>query len=581
MHYKSFKHTLHLLAIEGSGRARNFIKCHAAFLVITPIMITVILWLPLISKAGWPQSHELRSAALRTQTYAEHFSTGDFFPVWAINDASGYGTPMPFYYHKTFYYFSGAILLLLDSMKLALGLSVAAVLFIGAVGMYRLALYISCLKSVSIVASLLFITSNYVFINWLLRGAVAELTAMMLMPFVIYWSLKILNDGRFSYGIVPLFLLLIYSHNVIALYALIIPVTAIIACVLTGKAKLGYIIRRSAISSVFLLLLIMPWILAGWVLGADYNPASITAEGFTPREQTVPASSYIVPRPIVWLSDWQSLVDTQIGVTILIPLGVVLVAFSILPVLKWKKVRTHRKASLTLLSTLTLIYFFLLTSHATFLYEKLAFLSVIQFPWRLLSIITPMVIVLGIILFKEVDTRFNREAQKKWRMGLLVLVFGSITCSSIYGYSPILKEQTQQYSSDESINLPANDWNIQNEALGIGEYLPVYFLDGREVMPLTKKRTYILGLPEKNTCDVNERSRTPNSISLEVVCLSSAEVVLPHNYSRLTTVRNEEKEVRVYRKREDPRVHVNFSPGAHTLEIQTPTYGRLLKYLIE
>jgi len=164
----------------------------------------------------------------RTDIYAAHLARGDLFPLWSSSDAYGFGTPLPFYYHRVFYYVSGALSLIGFSSKLTLVLTIAIFLFVGAIGMRLLLRAAGVGDPLLLVAiPILYVLSNYTFNDWLIRGAMGELSAMMVVPFLLRWAVILVRDGRVSFSLIPAFVALYFSHNVISMFGGLMCVVAV------------------------------------------------------------------------------------------------------------------------------------------------------------------------------------------------------------------------------------------------------------------------------------------------------------------------------------------------------------------
>src|SRR4051794_14233030 len=129
-------------------------------------------------------SHEGPAFAQRTLVYARHLQQFDLVPIWSSADASGFGSPMPLFYHRLFYLLAAPLLLVTASAKSATLVTLAIVLVVGAWGMYRLVRTLGGGALAASVAGVCLIAANYTVTNWLVRGAVAELTAAMIVPWV-------------------------------------------------------------------------------------------------------------------------------------------------------------------------------------------------------------------------------------------------------------------------------------------------------------------------------------------------------------------------------------------------------------
>ena len=184
----------------------------------------VIVLVPVLTRAGWPLNEGSTAPLLLVQMYAGHFRHLDFFPVWSSSDGIGMGSPVLLFYHRTFYYTAGMIYLLSGGdLKFAVVATIMAFLFIGAYGMRSALGIITTSRLLCVVGSLGFLFTNYVFTDWLdPRGDLAEFSALMIVPWLLYWCLTLVKHRRMSFVVVPVIVALVNSHSDIALLSVFV-----------------------------------------------------------------------------------------------------------------------------------------------------------------------------------------------------------------------------------------------------------------------------------------------------------------------------------------------------------------------
>lgn len=207
-------------SISALRNIKHNFRFEILFFAVT-ILVILACVSPVLRHPGWPQNHEGLAFVDRTLIYADHIRHGDILPIWSSSDAFGMGTPLPLFYHKTFYFVSSILFLLIGSIKAAIVLAIICFMFVGAYGMRLCVGKLTKQAPLLIIVPQLFLLSNYVFSNWLVRGAMAEFSAMMLIPWLFWWCLKLLKDKIFSLAIIPIFFLLFNAHNVTTLFALV------------------------------------------------------------------------------------------------------------------------------------------------------------------------------------------------------------------------------------------------------------------------------------------------------------------------------------------------------------------------
>ncbi len=173
-------------------------------------------------RSGWPISQAFNDQFIIVSLYAAHFRHLDLFPVWSSSDGLGLGTPVLLYYQKTFFYVAGVLLILLGgAMKPALVISTGLFMVIGAYGM-RLALgLLTKSRMLIVVGSIGILFTNYAFTDWLPRGDLPEFSAMMIVPWLLYWCLNLVKRGRVSLLLIVVVPALVDAHSAIGLVSIV------------------------------------------------------------------------------------------------------------------------------------------------------------------------------------------------------------------------------------------------------------------------------------------------------------------------------------------------------------------------
>lgn len=355
---------------------------------------------PLWGQAGWPLNHEMLAFAIRTQIYAQHYSFFDFLPVWSSLDNEGFGSPQPVLYHKLFYAVSASLFGLTGNMKAALEMAILIFMVAGAAGMHRTLRLMGASREAGWAGGLAIIVANYTVTDWLVRGALAELAAGMLVPWSLFYFMRTVREGRVHPGLAISLGLIFLAHSVICFYLVLIFSVTILA-LLTGRQ-----IRPSIFSARSLLLpavlfsaLVLPWLPAMYVFGSDYDMARILTEPYHPNSQFQPIGRYF------WDSLW-SFGERWEGYTVQLDLpSLALIAAGLAGMLHDRKTAVatlrQREKNLSPLMPLILVgslAFLLQFPVAAPFYAHFPGARFIQFPWRLLCVITPIVIVIGLYL---------------------------------------------------------------------------------------------------------------------------------------------------------------------------------------
>ena len=249
-------------------------ECVFAVLVATAGLLVLS---PVLRRSGWPFNQGSTAPLLLVQIYAAHFHHLDFFPVWSSSDAYGMGSPVLLYYHRTFFYVAGLLMAVGDlSLKASVVTTIAMFLFVGAYGMRQALRVVTDNVLLCTVGSLGFLFPNYTFTDWLFpRGDLAEFSAVMVVPWLLYWCLMLVKERRFSFLLIPIMVLLVNTHSAIALTSLFALAVALITFLWhVGWGGLKAVLPRLGICVAAIVVLVAPLLIAAFKLGRNYDPAT-------------------------------------------------------------------------------------------------------------------------------------------------------------------------------------------------------------------------------------------------------------------------------------------------------------------
>jgi hypothetical protein len=174
---------------------------------------------------------------LRTALLAIHQQEGVFYPRWMPDLVLGYGYPLLSFYGPATYYLASFFVLLGADPALALLLTFVALLLLAGVGAYLLVYDLADeaegwrRRAAAMVGAVAYLYAPYLLINVYARGAVAEVGAQMLLPWMLLFLRRIFyaaNPTPAALGFALSTALLAVTHNislifmppVIALYGL-------------------------------------------------------------------------------------------------------------------------------------------------------------------------------------------------------------------------------------------------------------------------------------------------------------------------------------------------------------------------
>lgn len=554
-------------------------------LVLFGIVLSLSLWM---REAGLPRSHEYFNHVIRTALYAEHFRQWDLFPIWFSSDGLGMGTALPVFYHKTFYYLAGMVFVAGVSIKTALLVTVACFMIVGAYGMRYCAGLLQTGKLLMVASALALIFSQYVFTDWLVRAAMAEFSAMMLIPWLIWWCLLLIRDAKFSWAIVPILFLLYHGHNVTAVFSTILLGSTVVLFAFRYRwPGIRRNARKAAVSIALLALLMMPQVLLQTSLMADYDPTKITQAGYQASQNILPITRYFHDADYVWLKSWE-FITVQLDRPVLVTLIAAVVTIVIARLMgKQYRLRAWYGRHGWLLLTLAVpfaVYLFLQSAWSRPVYEHIAVLQLLQFPWRLLAYVTPIGILLTIMVLAAISNTKTRFAVVMIWLASFVLLSPLTQRFQYPFYGP---SEVNDYISGERMDLTGA------VLAGIGEYYPVVqdgtgqtlgsqetltlyqqlYAEDRQLEVLSGDCT-VSALPAVPALEIQTRQ-----FSLD--CRKGSEVALPISYNRFSDLRLQQADgtsdlLDAHRRSDDPRLIIRVGAVKGVLSVDLPRLQHIL-----
>ena len=157
--------------------------------LLLPLLALPAVW-PLLAR-GLTASADGELHLFRMMALGEQIRKGVLFPRWVPELYTGLGYPL-FNYYAPLSYYPGILLHALGfSYASSLVLSFCILILAGGLGTYRLALDIfgERFRGAALVAAVAYMLTPYLLTNVYVRGAIAEVTAQALLPW-IFWSVR-------------------------------------------------------------------------------------------------------------------------------------------------------------------------------------------------------------------------------------------------------------------------------------------------------------------------------------------------------------------------------------------------------
>ncbi|MFZ5535481.1 MAG: hypothetical protein ACOY3M_05035 [Patescibacteria group bacterium] len=356
---------------------------------------SVLVWIGLFCVAllplsdllnpGFPVTHDGQDHIARIANFYRSLSEGNIVPRWAANLNWGYGHPilmflypLPSYVGSLFHFLGFSFV---DSTKL-----VFASGFIASI----LAMYLWASASwgvaAGVTAAVLYGFAPYRFIDLYVRGAIGEHMAFIFPPIIAY-GLLLLSNIRKGWGIAPGTVIavgvacLILAHN--ALSIMFLPILAWYAIYLTvheTKLRARFLVIAAIAVGWGFLLSAFYWV-PGFFEGKYTLRDIVTAGEFAGR--FVPWTAFIYSP---WSYGGGNELSKWLGAG---PWLALIVGFFLL--------EKNSKYQKLLIACILLLFFtlFAMTQLSSPLWNTVTILQKFQFPWRLLSVTTFLLAVIG------------------------------------------------------------------------------------------------------------------------------------------------------------------------------------------
>ena len=428
---------------------KNFVnKIRSLFISYWFIFVSAAGIIPPLLKSGFPPNHEDDAFVLRTMVYAKHFRFGDLIPVWAASDNYGMGSPLPSLYHRLFYLISGLVYAITGSAKISIASALIVFTSIGVYFTFLLLRSFGCSVQIAMLGSSTLPFLNYSVTNWLVRGAMAEYSAMMLIPLVLFLVKKSWERGSiyapigFAYGC------LFLAHSVIAYYTALIIGAVLLAGNFSRALPWAFFSVKQIALSLLAFVSVTWWSLLPMLYFRQrYDMSRLLPDFLNVQFQFHSAKEYLWDSTWSW-SNAPQLFTVQMDIVLLLCLTVLL----------FMRRFTRQHVGVFAILALSLM---LQNGRSWWFYNIIPGAEFIQFPWRLSALSSLMLLILVFIGLKQYK-RFAVVIAV-----LTIIISGTWQRVNYYSYPDRLETQNSRPLSGYSLSL-------------FGEYLPA---DGSLLTP--------------------------------------------------------------------------------------------------
>jgi hypothetical protein len=382
---------------------------------------------------GFYEPHDLHHFA-DIYEMARAISSGQFPPRLGPDFSFNYGYPLFNFYYVMPFYLGALIFFLFGSVILAFKGVFLLTILISVFGMY-LFLRQFLTKWASLVGSLLFLYTPYRAVQIYVRGAMGEALALSLLPWVLFFIVKVVREPKKGINIAFAGLVsavFILSHNY--LWALTIPWLILFIILVFNITTI-----KKAFRSLLTSGLISAGLSAYWWLPALMEQKLVASTTPFPLIDHFPfIKQLIIPSWGYGSSVWGPYdgLSFQIGVVnLMVFMAILLILF-----LQRRQIKGIGVMGLTLWSVLGFIVsFVMMNSRTYFIWKIIPFHDFIQFPWRLLIFTA---------FFTSISGALVTEMVKRRKLaGLLILVGSIVLTFSYFRPSQIFYKSDNNYLS--------------------------------------------------------------------------------------------------------------------------------------
>jgi hypothetical protein len=353
--------------------------------------------------------HDTWVSFSHVENWMNALKAGDLLAVWTPVDSNGFGSPLFFFYHKLFNLVAATFALATGDIVTGVR---GAVLFFSALMFFgTCACAARCgadLRARSIVG-IACVMSPYAIVCLVQRGAYAEYSAMSLIPFCIALALDFFQQRASGWKALQLFVLLILvalGHLVTFVVADALLLAGTLALLLQRRYKAGlWLLAASGSATIaFILVIYVPFT----VWGALFCPGQAFVFGH-PADNTVPLRWLLSPTPRSWYG-WPVL--------------------TLLAGLAWQIGRRKNSGAtrVLVLGSIAVALLLLISRFAAPLWRLSATPDFVQFPWRLLSIATPIIFVTFAGILEQCS------GQSKRRLQIALLAVTALNTAGLLAY---------------------------------------------------------------------------------------------------------------------------------------------------
>ena len=355
-------------------------------LLVSALIVSLLFCYPYLCKDLLGIEQDTFFHLSRIEGLAKSISRSNFFPEIYPYKNNGYGYASPSFYCDLFLIVPALMYLAGVSLSVCYKFTVFAITFFTFYTMAKLLKRITHKNAVSIIVAFAYIFCNYRITDVYVRGALGEVMAMIFLPVVLSGLYEILEQKNQKYwGLLCVGLLgLIFSHNITFLFGVVLVILfSLIYLKSMQKQQLISLCKAAGLAFLLSAWFTLPMIeqMMSQSLYVDYYASSSDL-----ASNAMPLKQYLQN----FINFGQGGYALPSGELMTLNPGVFL---TLAPLLWFFLPKREKKSSLFIKASLILGIIFYLLPSDLIPWDSLAFLRVIQFPWRLMTLATVLLCI--------------------------------------------------------------------------------------------------------------------------------------------------------------------------------------------
>lgn len=408
------------------------------YLIVLTLISLIAIW-PFFKK-GFYESHDGEWMIIRFTAFHQTLRAGNIPVRFTDRLNNNYGYPVLNYLYPLPFYLSEVPKALgfgfVDSIKILFATSAV----FSSLAMFW-ALSRKFTAQASLAGAILYLFTPYRFVDIYVRGSIGESLSFAILPLILGSLFCIVDGKKIYYPLLAFFIgLLIISHNVIA--AIFLPIFFVISFLLVKKEFKRMLVAYplGILSSAFF-----------W-LPALYDLHYVRLSQISVSN----IQDHLVPFSRLFIPSW-GYGPTPIGHGAFSPQVGLVAITAIFAAIYVRFTSKHKNFVVDFLLAISIISIFLMSRASSFFWNILPFISIIQFPWRLLSVI---VFTASYLIAFVIDT----NKQKLLLASLIILA--SIISTVLYTKPVNFVERPDSFYTTNEDSTTVRD-----------EYLPLWAIE--------------------------------------------------------------------------------------------------------